>query len=265
MKKYFTLTKAGILDVLVLRVGLFVSFFGNIIYLIIVYFLWKAIFNSSPNGIVNGMTFSDTMLYLVLAGSLVSVLEVYLVWQMGNMIQAGNIVLLLLKPIRFGAYMFFNNTGAVVVNFLVVFLPTAIIVYYVSGCGIPLGGNLLYFIPAFLLGFIINHLINMMIGTLCLYTQSAWGINIMKEVIIGLLSGASIPLAFFPDGIRGVVECLPFQSIYHTPLQILLHNDLSATTLGKMYATQFMWLVILLICATLFWKQSLKKITVNGG
>ncbi len=265
MKKYFTLTKAGILESLTFRLGMFISFFGNIIYLIIIYFLWKAIFDSSPTGIVNGMTFSDTMIYLVLAGSLVSMVEVFLVFQMGYKVQKGIIVLDLLKPIRFGAYMFFSNTGDVVVKAFTVFLPTAIVVYFVSGRGIPLGVNLLIFIPSFIFGFIINYMINMIIGTLCLYTQSSWGINIMKEIIISLLSGASIPLAFFPEGIRAVVDLLPFQAIYHSPLQILLHNDLSSQTILSMFTNQLIWMIILFVSASLFWKWSLKRITVNGG
>lgn len=265
MKKYFTLVRAGIIEATTFRLSLFVTLIGNLIYLIIVYFLWKAIFDSSPTGIVNGMTFSNTMIYLVLAGSLVSMVEVFLVWQISYKVQRGNIILDLLKPIRFGAFTFFSNCGEVVVKFILVFIPTAVLVYFISDHGFPLGVNLLLFIPAFIMGFIINYMINMMIGTLCLFTQSSWGINIMKEVIVGLLSGASIPLAFFPEGIRTIVDRLPFQAIYNTPLQILLHNDLSATTIGRMFAIQFMWLVILFAASSLFWKWSLKRITINGG
>ena len=265
MKKYFTLTRAGIIESFTFRMGLFVSFFGNIIYLIIVYFLWKAIFSSSPTGVVNGMTFSDTMIYLVLAGSLMSMVEVFLVFMIGRSVQQGTIVLDLLKPIRYDAFMFFSNSGEVVVKAFTVFIPTAVVVYFVSGHGFPLGWNLLLFIPSFLFGFIINFFINMIIGTLCLFTQSSWGINIMKEVVIGLLSGASIPLAFFPDGIRAVVDKLPFQAIYHIPLNILLHDNYSATKIGTMFATQFMWAIVLFILSSLFWKWSLNKITVNGG
>lgn len=265
MRKYLTLTKAGVLQSFTFRISFFVSFFGNIIYLIIVYFLWKAIYDSSPTGVVNGLTFSDTMIYLVLAGSLMSMVEVFLVWQIGRKVQDGTIVLDLLKPIRFGSFMFFSNTGQVLINFIVVFIPTTVIVYFVSGYGIPLGWNLLLFIPSFLLGFVINYLINMVIGTLCLFTQSSWGINIMKEVVVGLLSGASIPLAFFPDGIRSVVEILPFQAIYHIPLQILLHDNIPMDELLQMFVTQGIWLIILFAGTSLFWKWSLNKITVNGG
>ncbi len=59
------------------RLGTAVILLGNVIYLIIIYFLWKAIYASSPTDSVNGMTFNDTMIYLVLASALFSAMEMY--------------------------------------------------------------------------------------------------------------------------------------------------------------------------------------------
>lgn len=52
MKKYLALIRTGIMDKLNFRVSLIVTFAGNIIYLIIIYFLWKAIYLSSGKEIV---------------------------------------------------------------------------------------------------------------------------------------------------------------------------------------------------------------------
>ena len=65
LKKYFTLTRAGIIEGLQFRASAAVMVAGNILYLIVVYFLWKSIYASSGQDIVNGMTFTDT-LYLQL-------------------------------------------------------------------------------------------------------------------------------------------------------------------------------------------------------
>ncbi|MCL1901662.1 MAG: hypothetical protein FWG51_04630 [Firmicutes bacterium] len=65
MKKYLSLIRVGILDSLQFRAGVFISIFGNIFYLIIIYNLWQAIYASSPTETVNGMTFTDTMIYSV--------------------------------------------------------------------------------------------------------------------------------------------------------------------------------------------------------
>ena len=55
LKKYFTLTRAGIIEGLQFRASAAVMVAGNILYLIVVYFLWKSIYASSGQDIVNGM------------------------------------------------------------------------------------------------------------------------------------------------------------------------------------------------------------------
>ena len=93
LRKYTALLRVGILEEMQYRLGAAVKLFGNIIYLIIIYFLWKAIFDSSPTDVVNNMTFTDTMIYLVLASTLFSTMEMFVTWWIGRSVQAGDIIL----------------------------------------------------------------------------------------------------------------------------------------------------------------------------
>lgn len=111
----------------------------------------------------------------------------------------------------------------------------------------------------------INYSIDFLVGTICLYTESIWGINIMKQVIVLLFSGATIPLAFFPEALKKVIYFLPFQSIYDAPLSILLNSNPQPKTLLITLGTQFLWCSMMMILSKLFWKASLRHITVNGG
>lgn len=265
LKKYITLTRAGMMESLQFRIGTATIMAGNIIYLIIVYFLWKAIYASAGTDVVNGMTFSDTLIYLVLATAIFSFMEMYIVWEMGRNIQDGKIVLDLLKPIRFRAYTFWALSGSVVMNFIMTFLPTFLIIYFMTNGAIHLGVNLLYFLIAVAIAVVINFCIDFMIGTICLYTESIWGINIMKEVIVLLLSGATIPIAFFPEPLKTIVYYLPFQSIYNAPLTILLNHEMAFQETAVIIGTQLFWCAFMLIVSSLFWRTSLKRITVNGG
>ena len=61
------LTRAGVVESLQFRLGTAATLFGNLIYLALVYYLWKAIYASSGTDVVNGMTFHDAMIYLILA------------------------------------------------------------------------------------------------------------------------------------------------------------------------------------------------------
>lgn len=265
LKKYISLTRAGILESLQFRLSMLVLCVGNLLYLIVIYFLWKAIYASSGQDSVNGMTFHDTLIYLVLATSLFNFMEMYTVWQMGRGIQSGSIVLELLKPMQYKTYMFWSYSGNFVVNFFTTFLPTFIVVCIVTKGAVPLGMNLLYFVIAVVMAVIINYNIDFFVGTICMYTESIWGINIMKQVIVLLLSGATIPIAFFPETIRRIVYYLPFQSIYNAPLTILLNGDPDIKDVAVTLGTQLIWVVVTMVISKLFWKISLPQITVNGG
>lgn len=266
-RKLFALTRAGIMESLHYRLGTFVTLFANLIYLVLVYYLWKAIYASSGVDVVNGMTFTDTMIYLILATSLFNFLEMFVVWDMSRSIQSGKIILDLLKPMKFRTYTFWSYSGSHVVSFIMTFIPTFIVVMIITKGAIPVGLNLVYFLIATVFALIVNFNIEMIVATICLYTESTWGINIVKETIVLLLSGASIPLAFFPEKLRTVVDYMPFRAVYDIPLTILLEKNGSDTLQGllPMFGFQLLWIVILTAAGTLFWNYSVKKITVNGG
>ena len=265
LKKYTSLLRAGIMESLHFRLSALILFFGNLVYIAIIYYLWKAIYASSPTDVVNGMTFSDTLIYVVLASSLFSFMEMYFVWDIGRSIQSGKIVLELIKPMGYRHFLFWSYSGNLVTNFFSVFLPTFLVIEIVTKGAVAFGLNLVFFIPAVIMGLIINYNIDFFVGTICLYTESIWGINIMKQVIVLLFSGATIPLAFFPQKLQEIAYRLPFQSIYNTPLRILLMKQVDLAEVLPMLLLQLAWCVGLTICTSLFWRVSIRQITVNGG
>lgn len=264
-RKYTVLTKAGIIDFLTWRVGIFSVLIGNLVYLVVIYFLWKAIFAASPTPTVSGMTFEDTMIYLVLASALFYYMEIYLVWNIGNDVKTGKIILDLVRPMDYQLYSFCNVTGNLIVSLITTFIPTMIIVDIITKGAIPLGLNLLWFFLSIILSAGLNFFVEFFVGTICIHTQSVWGINILKVMLVSLLSGATIPIAFFPETLQKVVGYLPFQAMYNVPLNILIKKDLPAETILQYFGTQLFWLVALFAITRIFWLKTQKAITVNGG
>jgi ABC-2 type transport system permease protein len=267
LRKYFSLARAGMLEALQWRASIFISFIGNIIYLIIIYNLWRAIYGSLDDGVttVNGMTFTDTMVYLVLAMTIFNMLSTYVVWHMSGEIRSGSMILNLVKPIEYRTFTLFNVLGGDVITSAMIIVPTFVIVGFITNWAVPLGVNLLLFLPALLLARLISFYIDFFVGTICLYTESTWGIDMAKEVLILLMSGAIIPLAFFPDVFRQIAELLPFQAIYNIPLQILMGRAVTAHEVLPLFGTQLFWVGFLHIASGLFWRKSIKVITINGG
>ncbi len=265
IKKYLTLTRAGIIEALQFRLSFLVMIIGNLLYLIVIYFLWKAIYASAGTDVVGGMTFSDTLIYLVLATALYNFMEMYTVWEIGRNIQSGKIVLDLLKPMEYRRYLFWSYSGSFVTQFFLTFLPTFIAVSILTHGAISFGVNLPLFVVSVIMAISINYSIDFIVGTICLYTESIWGINIMKQVIVLLLSGATIPIAFFPEPLKSAMFYLPFQSIYNAPLTVLLHGGSDIESALRLMGMQLVWVVIMNVISIVFWKASLRQITVNGG
>lgn len=265
LKRGFALIRASLLDSLQFRLALLFTIIGNLLYLLLIYNLWKAIYTSCGSDVVNGMSFSDTMIYLVFASAVFNFIEMWIVWNMGRDIQSGQIVVDLLRPMSYRNWKFMSGVGETIVKFFTTFMPTAIVVYFVSHGAIHLGLNVVFFIVSLGFSLLISYYLSFITGTICLYTESIWGVNIMKEVIVGLLSGATIPLVFFPAGLKKVALVLPFQTIVNSPMEVLLHPEYSVNQSLWVLGVQFVWAVALLLLCEGFFRLSLRRITVNGG
>ena len=264
-KAYLSLIRSGIMESLQFRASFLVMLFGNMVYLVVIYNLWKAIYASVDTPTVNGMTFNDTMIYLVLASAQFAFMQAYLVWEMGRGIQDGGIIIQLIKPMSYETFQLCYIAGSNICNFVVTFIPTFIIIEIITKGAIPIGRNILFYLISVIFGSMINFAVDYFVGTICLYTQSVWGVNIMKEVLVTFLSGATVPLAFFPETVYKIIMFLPFHEIYNTPLTLLIHDDLPLGQVAVMLLTQFVWVVVAFAVAKLFWKMSERVLTVNGG
>ena len=78
------------------------------------------------------------------------------------------------------------------------------------------------FLVATIFGFLILALINFLVGLLAFSFQSIDGISRAKQNFIQLASGLMLPLAFFPDWLRNILEYLPFKMITDVPLRCYL-------------------------------------------
>lgn len=265
MKKYLALVYMSVMESLHYRLGALVTVIGNFIYIAIIYNLWKSIYRSTGTVIINGLSFQDTMIYLVLASALTTTLDSYLVWRMSEDIQSGKITLDLLKPISYFSMKASVYFGQIIFSFIVTFIPTFFAVYFLSGKGFELGWNMLFFLVSIIFSAILNISFDFCVGSIGFYTQSIWGVNTFKEVIVMLFSGTLIPLNFFPETLIKLVMYLPFQAMYNIPMQQLINKDLMLSERFTYMLIQVVWILVIGIAGKLFWNHSLKVLTVNGG
>jgi ABC-2 type transport system permease protein len=86
----------------------------------------------------------------------------------------------------------------------------------------------------------------------------------MKNCIVGFLSGSIIPFSFLPDVVEKVFLFLPFASLNYTPVMIYM-GKYTGTTLLFYLGLQLFWCLFFWGLSKLLWKVSTKHLCVQGG
>jgi ABC-2 type transport system permease protein len=211
------------------------------------------------------MTFNQAFIYLALAGSILTLFFSGADWQISNKIIRGGISIDLLKPLDFQFLMLARTAGFTVFNFLTITIPSVVVLFLVFRAEMSPGIGLLFFPLGVILAFLISFTIDFVVGLSAFYTESLWGISITKAVIISLLSGALIPIPFFPDAAQRILRLLPFQAIYNIPLTMVVSPHQSVGYYLQGLAIQAIWIVVLFAFCRWLYIRALRLLSINGG
>lgn len=113
-------------------------------------------------------------------------------------------------------------------------------------------------------GVLITVGVSMLVYTTAFYTISPLGMRIVMTNIIEFMSGALIPLPFFPDPMRRVMELFPFASMESTPY-LIYSGVLGGSDAVRALVIQLVWLVIIIGGGKIYLDRSLHRIVVQGG
>lgn len=235
---------------------------NRIVEVAVYIFVWQAIYNQT--GEAGGFTISQIITYYIL----VATLRPLVLWgineDMSRSISSGKINKELLNPITYFEYYFGVNLGEMsfgVVVGIAVFLICAIF-WSVS---LPISiANFFLFIIMVLIGIPISFFLQMIIGTAGFYTNSIWGMQVLRKSIISIFSGVIAPITLFPTWFQNLSNILPFKELVYTPINIWL-GQISINAIIIIIIKQIVWVVILYIIARIFFNHAVKKITINGG
>lgn len=264
MKRYLGILKNEFMSYLSYREHFITSIVGTFIFYIVLYFLWKAIF-SGGSGEIKGMTFEQTFVYLVLASCFFRCLSNGVEWDMYFEIIKGDIVIPMVRPIDYQKTIMAKKAAFALTDFVFFALPTYIVLLIMFPDTVSIGLNSLIFIICFIISFLFMFGMEFLIGTISFYTESVWGISMIKGTIVAFFAGVTIPIQMFPEKLKQIAEVLPFKSIYQEPLSILLNNNIVVEQALKTIAFQFIWMVIMIVISRIVYKTMVNKLVVNGG
>lgn len=215
------------------------------------------------------MTLSATSSYIWLQQAF---LAFFTAWMMENeifdSIVNGNIAYELCRPIRIYDMWFTRSLANRLSKAVLRCFPILIAAAFIPepyGISAPAGpAHFLLFIVTLFLGLMVMVSFCMLVYVLTFFTISPQGLRILFVSCVEFFSGALIPLPFFPDRIRLLMELLPFASMQNVALRVY-SGSMSRGEMEKAVFLQFFWLIVITLASKMLCKTAEKRVTVQGG
>ena len=236
------------------------------VFVAVHYFIWSAVFaGREPGAVINGFTLDEMITYVAVGWIARSMYFSDIDEEIDDIVRTGQIGVYLLRPVNFQHMMLSQAFGGMLFRGLFFSLPVAIPILLFFPVAPPASvSSFVLFLFSMLIAFLVFAEINFLVGLLAFKLKSINGIVRAKYFLMQLLSGLLLPLTFFPNAFRVVLEWLPFQAMSYLPLQFYL-GKLSGPEIVEALALQFGWILVLYLLGRYFLSRALYFLTLQGG
>ena len=217
---------------------------------------------------MNGFTMPQMTVYIFLMFVTSMIVGSDASYVVGEEVRDGTIAMRLLKPVSYNATFLFQELGNKLLTEAVLLVPLLIVLEIVRTA---LTGSvqfnplcLLLYLLSCVLGYLINFFFIICFGFVAFIIKYLWGANMMKNVIVDFLSGATVPLAFLPPALEKVFLMLPFASLGYTPVMIYM-NMYGGAELLYFLGLQVFWAAAFWGLSKLLWRVCVRRLSVQGG
>lgn len=265
LNKYRHVFLVGLQGNIVYRWNFALRGFFSLFHLMVVFILWGAAFQGSPE--IGGFDVRQTMTYFVM----LLVLQFFIGafnedYQISEEIRNGLINQFLLKPINYFLYRFTIYLAARLVSGLLVLLPLLVALPFLreyltfpdEAWRIAVG------LPAMLLSGLIQFSIAYCFGLLTFWFLEIQGFVILSLAIETVLGGQMFPLDLMPDWVFRLSQWLPFYYQMYFPAAVFT-GRIGPEMAMQGLAVQVCWVIALLLLSQFLWSRGLRRHTAVGG
>lgn len=268
LKTYMPFARSGLQTALAYRANFLAWFVGGVMSAFVMYYVWRAVYAASGQTDFGGFAMTDMTVFLFVSFLTRFVADSDVSFDVGEEIRDGNVAMRLLKPARFDMTFLFTELGVESLLVSLVFVPTlaGVELYRFFACGRVMfhAGYFALYLVSLVLCYLFAFYMNLCFGFMAFFLKNLWGFNILKSSILRFLSGMVIPFAVLPEGMRVVMEWLPFASLSYTPVMIYM-GKYTGGELALRLGMQVFWVVAFYALSQWILSLAMRHVTVQGG
>jgi ABC-2 type transport system permease protein len=245
-------------DAFAYRAWVFTQLVRSVISVLVQMALWRWVFRHDPGQIrfMTAYVVSSQLLGIAMRNG-----TSYLV---ANKVVTGDFVYDLLKPVS--TLLAYESTalGQTLAGLLTRGAPLLVgFGWAFMGLGID-AGRIALGLALAILGFLFAQLVYLHFAYLSFLLLGIGPVVRIFDSLTFLLSGAVVPIAFFPAPLAAVIRWLPFGYLYSLPIRALL-GDLAPGELGTAIAGLAGWIAVLSLALAFFSRRAVRHAVVQGG
>lgn len=255
MGKYLQLIKISFVNRLDYRQELLTNLIIAVLIFASMVIFWSAAFKGREE--IKGFSYEEIIQYYIFLNIVLDIVDSQFAFQVSRDVLKGTISNLFLKPVKVKVWLISREFGEL---FPLLLIKSIVFVsFYLAFIGdfsIRFDG-LIAMIVVLPLSYLINANLYFLLGAISFWVAEIKGLLYGLRRVSLFLSGGYIPLAFFPEVFRNILEFLPFSYVFAIPIR-LLENGLHLEDIPSL-GLMIVWLVVLSVAADKFFRYSYKS------
>jgi ABC-2 type transport system permease protein len=211
------------------------------------------------------MGYADVVTYIWLGQALFAMLPWNPDMEIRALVRSGNVAYELLRPLDLYSLWYVRAVAMRAAPTLLRAIPMFIVAGLFFGLQPPaswasFGAWLIAMLGALLLSSAITTLISVSL----MWTIAGEGMWNLTAALAMILSGAIVPLPFFPEWAQPALNFLPFRGLVDVPHRLYM-GHIPAGEVGLLFAHQLAWTLALIAAGRLTLARGTRRLVVQGG
>jgi viologen exporter family transport system permease protein len=216
-------------------------------------------------GRVGGYSLSDALTYTFVSQGLLMPLYLWGWQEIAETVHSGQIATDLYRPFDYQLYWLSQDLGRAAYHLALRGIAPFVVGAIFFTLRVPtLPVTWLAFVISVALAVSVSFALRFMVNLTAFWLIDIRGVHGLAASAWTVLSGFTIPIAFFPDTFRAVIRFLPFVAMLELPMDVFLERVRGAEVVSTL-AVQLGWALVLLWFGRLMLSAAARKLVVQGG
>ncbi|MBI2192614.1 MAG: ABC-2 family transporter protein [Planctomycetes bacterium] len=269
LRIYATVFRVSLSERLTYRFNFLIGVVFRFLPMVTTLFLWRAVYQTAPEGLTAQYTFAGIIAYYVLVMVARSFSAMPgLARTVAQEIRDGELNKYLVRPVDYLTYTLSLRLAHKAVFFLIATVPFAFVIAWLSRIGIfaPWPGWPVFaaFLLALVLSFFVGFLLNVLFGLIGFWFLEINTFLFLYMMIEYFVSGHMFPIDLMPEAMARIFLWLPFQYEAYFPVAVFLKRY-GPGELAIHLFIEMAWILGLWLLVIILYRRGLRRYGAYGG